>query len=238
MPSASTSPRVTSRERLYLALRVVGLISVVALATLPYAPARALPRQAHSAHSSLATHVNTDVRVLPLHLHVAQVDGQPVVDASFIETRLARANAIYAPYRVRFAIRAQDELPARYAVQETRSDRDALAEHTTRLAIDCFLVASLRDVDEPERMRRGVHWHAQSRPGRHYVILSSIAGLNVFAHELGHFLGNPEHSQVVGNLMSYEHTDALPVLDAAQLERLERALAGYLRRGELRLLPR
>jgi hypothetical protein len=65
------------------------------------------------------------------------------------------------------------------------------------------------------------------------VILSSIAGPDVLAHELGHFLGNREHSDVPGNLMSYEHTDVLPFLDAVQREKLRRTLAGYLRRREL-----
>jgi hypothetical protein len=171
--------------------------------------------------------------VLPLHVHVAEVAGQPVVSDEFIESRVTRASEIYAPYGVGFAIARRLPLAAAHAVQDSRDDRDALAAYTTSHAIDCFVVASLRDVDEPERMRRGVHWHARKPRGKHYVILSSIAGPDVLAHELGHFLGNPEHSDVPGNLMSYEHTDVLPFLDAPQREKLRRALAGYLRRREL-----
>jgi hypothetical protein len=94
-------------------------------------------------------------------------------------------------------------------------------------------------VDEPDRMRRGVHWHAalsgghRTLSGAHYVIISTLGDRDVFSHELGHYLGNPEHSQSVGNLMSYERGSMLPFLDAAQVARLERALRGYLKRGEL-----
>jgi hypothetical protein len=84
-------------------------------------------------------------------------------------------------------------------------------------------------------MRRGVHWHSRTHAGAHFVILSVLGGVDVMAHELGHFLGNPEHSETPGNLMSYEHTDVLPFLDAAQLANVRRALAGYLRRAELKL---
>jgi hypothetical protein len=83
-------------------------------------------------------------------------------------------------------------------------------------------------------MRRGVHWHSQSHPGKHYVILSSIAGPNVLAHELGHYLGNPKHSEVPGNLMSYQRAEGPPFLDAIQVRRIQRTLRGYLKSGELR----
>ena len=65
------------------------------------------------------------------------------------------------------------------------------------------------------------------------MILSAIAGPDVLAHELGHFLGNPAHSDVPGNLMSYQHTEALPFLDALQSSRLRRTLRRYLRTREL-----
>ncbi len=100
--------------------------------------------------------------------------------------------------------------------------------------IDCFVVRSLRDVDDPSAMRRGVHWRSQTHAGAHYVIVSSIAGLNVLAHELGHYLGNPAHSEVAGNLMSYTAGEGLPTLDIKQQTRLARVLRGYLKSGELR----
>jgi hypothetical protein len=177
------------------------------------------------------------LRVLPLTLHVVEQDGKPVADQAFMAERIARANEIYAPYGVGFAVQERVPLAAAHAHLSSRTDRDALAAYVKRKVINCFVVASLRDVDEPERMRRGVHWHAASRGGAHYVIISTLGGRDVLSHELGHFLGNPEHSPTPGNLMSYEHGPILPFLDPLQRKRLERSLRGYLRRGELAVVP-
>jgi hypothetical protein len=173
--------------------------------------------------------------VLPIVVHVASSDGHPVADAQFIADRIARANEIYAAYALRFAVIRQLPLDAKYLHIETRADRDALGAEIGHGAIDCFVVESLRDVDEPERMRRGVHWHSRTHAGAHFLILSILGGVDVLAHELGHFLGNAEHSDTPGNLMSYQHTEVLPFLDADQLVRLRATLRGYLRRGYLKL---
>ena len=157
-----------------------------------------------------------------------------MADDAFIRARVERANEIYAPYHVGFAIRKQLPLAAAHAHLSSRADRDALATCLQRKVINCFVVSSLRDVDEPARMRRGVHWHAASRAGAHYVIISLLSDPEVLSHERGHFLGNPEHSPTPGNLMSYERGPMTPFLDAAQRARLERSLRNYFKRGELR----
>lgn len=174
------------------------------------------------------------MRWLPLVFHVVEQDGVPVADEAFIQGRVDRANEIYAPYRVGFVIEKRLPLSAAHAHLDSRADRDALAAYLQRKVINCFVVSSLRDVDEPERMRRGVHWHAATRPGAHYVIISLLGDRDVFSHELGHYLGNPSHSPTTGNLMSYERGPLLPFLDQAQLTRMERALRGYFKRGELK----
>jgi hypothetical protein len=174
---------------------------------------------------------------LPIALHVATSGGAPVVDEAFLTERIARANEIFAAYGVQFAVKDRKPLAERHAAMETRADRDALGEYFSRGTVHVFCVASLRDVDEAERMRRGVHWHSTTHAGAHYVILSSIAGVDVLAHELGHYLGNPEHSDVAGNLMSYEHTEVTPFLDDAQAARLRRRLQAYVSSRELVPLP-
>ncbi|HEY2735683.1 MAG TPA: hypothetical protein VGI70_16915, partial [Polyangiales bacterium] len=58
-------------------------------------------------------------QVLPIVVHVAQRDGKPVADAQFIADRIARANEIYAPYQLRFAIAAQRALDETHARMET-----------------------------------------------------------------------------------------------------------------------
>jgi hypothetical protein len=171
--------------------------------------------------------------VLPIVFHVAAAgEGQAVSDA-FLTTQLARANAIFGPYGVRFVETGRHPLAGAHAALESRADRDALGRYVARGAIDCFVVASLRDVDEPARMRRGVHWRSRSYPGAHFVIVSAIAGPDVLAHELGHYLGNPEHAEGPDNLMSYARTRPDPILDDSQLARMKAAITRYLRRGEL-----
>lgn len=174
---------------------------------------------------------------LPLSVHVAIEGGSPVVDDAFIDAHVERANAIFGPYGVRFVVRERRPLAAGHARIEDRSDRHALGAFNRDGAINCYFVDSLRDVDEPGRMRRGVHWHSESHAPAHFVIVSSIAFEDVLAHELGHFLGNPAHSPVAGNLMSYQRLGTLPTLDAAQVERIRRRVRRYLREGELVRAP-
>ncbi len=166
-------------------------------------------------------------------MHVAERGGVPVVDDAFIADRIARANQIFAVRGVQFEVTSRKPLAERHAAMETRADRDALGAYFARGTLHVFCVASLRDVDEPERMRRGVHWRSTTHRGAHFVIVSAIAGVSVLAHELGHYLGNPEHSDVPGNLMSYEHTEVLPFLDEVQAARLRRRLKAYLASKEL-----
>ena len=40
---------------------------------------------------------------LEVVFHVAEMDGQPVADATYLDERLERANQIFAPYGVGFA---------------------------------------------------------------------------------------------------------------------------------------
>lgn len=176
--------------------------------------------------------------VLPVTLHIVQRAGTPVVDDAFVAERFARANQIFAPYGVQFEVRERKPIDERHAALETRADRNALGTYFARGTLHLFCVASLRDVDEADRMRRGVHWHSTTRAGAHYVIVSSIAGVDVLAHELGHYLGNPEHSDVAGNLMSYEHTEVLPFLDDTQQAKLRRRLKTYLSTKELVAITR
>jgi len=174
------------------------------------------------------------LRVLPLVVHIAEGEAGPVADAEFVRERIAFANRIFAPYHLAFALVGCRRIGAVHARLESRADRDALARYREREVIDWFVVASLRDVDDRTQLRRGVHWRSRRDRSAHYVITSTLGKAGVFAHELAHYLGNPEHSQSAGNLLSYTWTEALPVLDSAQLERLERALRDYVARGELR----
>lgn len=175
-----------------------------------------------------------EAMVLPLVLHIVDDGSGPVVSDGFTSEQVARANEIFAPHGVQFVVTSEVVRAGRHAALEDKADRDALGAYAERGAIDCFFVRSLRDVDDPSVMRRGVHWWSRTHTGKHYVIVSSVAGPNVLAHELGHYLGHPGHSEVAGNLMSYIAAEGLPVLEPKQVARMQRAARRYVQTGELK----
>lgn len=174
------------------------------------------------------------LRSLPIAFHVARTKGVPVADEAFLESELEHANTIYRDLGVELVRVSTTKLAERHARIVERRDRDALGPQLQSGVINVFIVGCLMDVDEPGRERRGVHWRVRGNRQRHFVIVSAISGPYVMAHELGHFLGNPEHSDVPGNLMSYQQTGEVPVLNATQREHVARTVASLFASGELR----
>jgi len=160
--------------------------------------------------------------------------GKPLADPGWLAAEIDAAEALFEPFGVRFAKADGPPLEARVAHVETRADRNALASHVTPHVIDVFVVGSLRDVDDPTQVRRGVHWHAPS--GTHYLILVASAPTTVLAHELGHYFGNP-HSHVPDNVMSYERSGAPVFFDADQGKRIAARARAYVKSGELLPVP-
>jgi hypothetical protein len=166
-----------------------------------------------------------------LRVSIAADDaGRPVAEAGWLTAEIDAAERLFEPFGVRFSRADGPPLDARLSHMETRAARDALAAHATRDVIDAFVVGSLRDVDEPSRMRRGVHWHAPS--GTHYVILVASSPTTVLAHELGHYFGNA-HTRVPDNVMSYERTGAPVFFDADQGKRIGERARAYVESREL-----
>jgi len=160
--------------------------------------------------------------------------GKPIADAAWLAAEIDAAEGLFEPFGVRFARVDGAPLDASLAHVETRADRNALASHVTPHVIDVFVIGSLRDVDDPAQVRRGVHWHAPS--GVHYLILVATAPTTVLAHELGHYFGNP-HSHVVDNVMSYERSGAPVFFDADQGKRIAARARAYVKSGELVPVP-
>lgn len=165
---------------------------------------------------------------------VADDAGKPLADAGWLAAEVEAAEGLFEPFGVRFARADGQPLDAGLAHVETRADRNALASHVTPRVIDVFIVGSLRDVDDPSQMRRGVHWHAPS--GAHYIILIASAPTTVLAHELGHYFGN-SHSHVLDNVMSYERSGAPVFFDDDQARRIAAHARAYAKSGELLPVP-
>lgn len=170
---------------------------------------------------------------LPLRFAVAELEGEHVAERPWIDDQVEWANRIFEPAGVSFETVRTETLPAEHARLETRRDRHALGARMADDVINVFVVASLRDVDDPSRYRMGVHWRPRGYPGKHLVIVTADAGATVLAHELGHFFGNRRHSGTPGNIMSYERGDGPPFFDAAQIRVIRRHARRFLRTGEL-----
>jgi hypothetical protein len=156
---------------------------------------------------------------LPLTFAVAEENSAPVCDARWVEEQLAQAQALFEPLGIPLRKIASRPLAAEHAHLETREDRDALADRLEPGRINIFLVASLRDVDDPQRMRMGVHWRNRAKPARHYIVVAASARPSTLAHELGHYFGL-DHSSVVDNVMSYDRSGGTVFFDEKQAERM------------------
>jgi hypothetical protein len=173
---------------------------------------------------------------LPITLAVAGEEGAPVRDAAWVDAQVAQAVALFSPLGIPLRKVASSALPADYARLETRADRDALAERVRPRHVNVFVVASLRDVDDPALYRMGVHWRSRAKPAQHYAIVAATARAITLAHELGHFFGL-DHTSVMDNVMSYEHSGGPVFFDDHQAARMRSFARMYVRGGLLEPAP-
>src|SRR5579883_1198691 len=159
----------------------------------------------------------TEIATFPVTFHVAQDDGEPVREDAWLDEQIANAEALFGPRGVHL------RKASRRYVGSLVADRDALLSLTRPGVINVFVVKSLKDVDEANRFRMGVHWRPEAHKDRRFIILAANARPSVLAHELGHYFGNP-HSPVADNVMSYERTGGPIFFDDAQTARI-RAVA-------------
>jgi hypothetical protein len=157
-----------------------------------------------------------------LAIAVAEEDRAEVQPEAWIFDQIASAQKLFAKVGIHF--RWTIKKPLKRTRLETRADRDALASELEPSVINVFVVASLRDVDDPDRFRMGVCWRRGD--GKPYIIVSATARPTVLAHELGHFFGNG-HSTVPNNVMSYIRTDAEVFFDANQIGVIRRTAAQH-----------
>lgn len=195
-------------------------------------------------------------------------DGEPVVSPEWIAARIDVANMIYAPEGLTFGVRDfiyNPELPQHV---DTRLQRHELGEFIEPGAINLIIVQRLKDIDFRKQLRNGVHWKIKGdstpkwpmvpisldrprfceqfvpeaprmcRHRPHLVIMAQRAREDVLAHELGHFLGNREHSQTRGNVMSYARDFAdIPFFNKRQRRLMKHAIGCFLESGDIQLGP-
>ena len=168
----------------------------------------------------------------PIAIAVATKEGVRAADDAWIASQIEAANELFGKIAIHFRWQLVKEIPAAHFEMHSRADRDALAVHVEKNAIDVFVVSELEDVDEPGRSRKGVAWTNKSASKR-YIILSAAAPRGVLTHELGHFFGNA-HTDVPDNLMSYTRTQGGTVfLDESQVARSHDFAKSFLSSGRL-----
>lgn len=191
------------------------------------------PQNASAVKPSVKQAAPKGVPPIPVAVAVAVDDrGKPVCGEDVVQARFDEAARLFATMELTIVLASLRTIPAAHAALETRDDRDALRAHLLPRVVNVFFVSSLRDVDEPERMRMGVHWRARPSPKRHYAIVTCAAATSTLAHELGHFFGNA-HTPVEDNVMSYNRTGGAVFFDVAQGRRSRQMSRRFLASGEV-----
>jgi hypothetical protein len=210
---------ISDRRSLLLALAVGGI-------------ALALPRRADAKKPAAPA----PIPLLPISVAIADSgdadEPKPVRDTAWVDAQIAAAERLFGPHGVHFKRGEVRALPSAFAKLESREDRDRLASHLEGGRINVFVVASLRDVDDPERLRMGVHWRKLSNLKKRYIIVAASAMPTTLAHELGHYFGNG-HSSVPNNVMSYVRTGEDVFFDAVQIRKIQSTARAVVRTKEL-----
>jgi Matrixin len=145
---------------------------------------------------------------VPLALHIVEEGGQDVQTPQWLAEQVREADRLFAPIGVGFVVASAKLVDASFADVQTRLDRDRLGrdEHS-RGVVHVFVVRRLADVDVEGEVIRGVHWRDRAETSRRWIILSSIAGPMVLAHELGHFFGLPHTTHRESIMNKSPHMD-------------------------------
>lgn len=144
---------------------------------------------------------------LPITLHMATEDGDPVTRRARVRRWLARANEELAPFRIEVEVRAVRYLPEGWESVTRWGQRRRLAHYAPRDgSIHVFVVEKLDRRKRPllGRKVRGLHWRFRGLNRklrqREYVVVTRRAPTTTLVHEFGHLFGL-RHSTATNNIM-------------------------------------
>jgi hypothetical protein len=175
---------------------------------------------------------------VPVTIHVAIEDGEPVAAQAWIDAFIERANQLYAPAGIAFTVKGTPAFEAPGPEIRKVSERHALARYARPDgSIHFFVVRRLADKAIKDKWISGVHWRYAGDDrrlrGRRYIILSRRAArVDTPAHELGHFFGLG-HARDQANLMKSLPRDEDAGLAPWQVKRVKKRLRRLIRKRVL-----
>lgn len=177
-----------------------------------------------------------------IFVHVVYRDEVPAGQPRWLADRVRQANRLFSAIDVGFEVVRAERLDGEHWRIATRLQRDELgAERFAPGLVHLFLVGQLDDVDVADTQIRGVHWRLRRDVSRRWVIMSSISGEMVLAHELGHFFSLP-HSSYRVSVMNKKPREAPPwserVFADPEVDKMRAARDEMLRDGMLEPRPR
>ena len=144
---------------------------------------------------------------IPLTVHVATEQGDPVASRARVTQWVLRANRALSQAGIEVYVHAVKHLPRGWKAVTRAQQRRRLAGYApSDGTIHVFVTEEL---DKPRRRRarrrvRGLHWRyrglRRELRQREYVVVTDGAPNTTFAHELGHLFGLA-HSKSTTNIM-------------------------------------
>jgi hypothetical protein len=176
---------------------------------------------------------------VPLTIHVASEDGEPVVSDERIHAAIERANLELAEFDIVLWVRSIEPMPMDDGARvETTEQRYALAREAERDgSIHVFYVDNLRLKNPAKGDRRvsGMHWryHGANRDirRREYVAVAHNAPSTTLVHEVGHAFGL-RHEDDFDNLMCSCRRGRRPTFTDQQGKRLRGGAKRFLARAK------
>jgi hypothetical protein len=167
---------------------------------------RAIPDLRESAGRTVRPQAKRLIR-LPLTVHIATDEGDPVASRTRIARWVRRANRALRPAGLEVDVRSVRHLPAGWTSVTRWRQRRKLANYAPHDGtIHVFVIEEL-DTKRRRMFRRrirGLHWRYRGLNrdlrSREYVVVTEGAPTTTFVHELGHLFGL-RHSTAINNIM-------------------------------------